>query len=68
MADAKLTPRQLVDVLHRLDAIESNAKQVRAHLINSMASRRTRENGDSTRALAPRTVPPRDGAPKRRRD
>jgi hypothetical protein len=40
MADAKLTPRQLVDVLHRLDAIESHSRHVRQQLIEAMADRR----------------------------
>ncbi len=40
MADAKLTPRQLVDVLHRLDAIETHSRHVRQQLIEAMADRR----------------------------
>jgi hypothetical protein len=40
MADAKLNPRQLVDVLQRLDEIEKHSKSVRQHLIQAMADRR----------------------------
>lgn len=40
MADAKLTPRQLVDVLHRLEAIETHSRKVRQQLIEAMADRR----------------------------
>ncbi len=44
MADAKLTPRQLVDVLHRLDAIETHSRHVRQQLIEAMADRRRMVN------------------------
>jgi hypothetical protein len=40
MADAKLSPRQLVDVLQRLDEIEKHGKGIRHHLIVAMAERR----------------------------
>ena len=63
MADAKLTPRQLVDVLHRLDAIETHSKHVRAHLIEAMASRRG--NGQAAGREAPPRTP---AAVKRRRE
>ena len=40
MADAKLNPRQLVDMLHRLDEIEKHSKGIRQQLIEVMAQRR----------------------------
>jgi hypothetical protein len=40
MGDAKLTPRRLADVLHRLDEIEKHSKAVRQQVIEAMAERR----------------------------
>lgn len=65
MADAKLTPRQLVDVLHRLEAIETHSKRVREQLIEAMASRRRIDtpparaagDGKSVDRRKPRKVP-----------
>jgi hypothetical protein len=39
MADAKLNPRQLVDLLQRLDEIEKHSKSIRQHIIEVMADR-----------------------------
>jgi hypothetical protein len=39
MADAKLNPRQLVDLLQRLDEIEKHSKGIRQHIIEVMAER-----------------------------
>jgi hypothetical protein len=39
MADAKLNPRQLVDLLHRLDEIEKHSIGIRQHIIEVMAER-----------------------------
>ena len=50
MADAKLNPRQLVDVLQRLDEIEKHSKGIRQQLIEVMAQR-------SRAVMAPRKKP-----------
>jgi hypothetical protein len=41
MADAKLNPRQLVDLLQRLDEIDRHGKGIRQQLIEAMAQRRS---------------------------
>ena len=51
MADAKLTPRQLADVLERLEEIVKHSKGVRQQLIEAMADRR--------RVASPRRTVPR---------
>ena len=40
MADAKLSPRQLADLLERLDEIAKHGKGIRQQLITAMAERR----------------------------
>ena len=40
MADAKLNPRQLANLLQRLEEIEKHSKGVRQQLIQAMAERR----------------------------
>jgi hypothetical protein len=43
MGDAKLNPRQLADLLQRLDEIDKQGKGIRQQLINAMAQRRDSE-------------------------
>jgi hypothetical protein len=40
MADAKLSPRQLADLLDRLDEVKQSVEAMRQHLILAMAERR----------------------------
>jgi hypothetical protein len=49
MADAKLNPRQLVEVLRRLDEIEKHSKGIRQQLIEVMAQRRRDANPRRTK-------------------